>query len=66
MKCPINFVMAKVELEKIPIGKTLEVILDDGAPIRNVPESFKNQGQEVIKIEHLEGISNLMIVRRVK
>ncbi len=66
VKCPINFVMAKVELEKIPIGKTLEVILDDGAPIRNVPESFKNQGQEVIKVERLEGISNLMIVRRVK
>ncbi len=66
VKCPINFVMAKVELEKVTIGKTLEVVLDDGDPIRNVPESFKNQGQEVIKIEHLDGKSNLMIVKRVK
>jgi len=66
VKCPINFVMAKVELEKVALGKTLEVILDDGDPIRNVPESFRNQGQEVIKIEHLGGKSNLMVVRRIK
>ena len=66
VKCPINFVMAKVELEKIPIGQTLEVVLDDGDPIRNVPESFANQGQEIVKIEHLSGKSNLMIVKRIK
>ena len=66
VKCPINFVMAKVELEKIPIGETLEVILDDGDPIRNVPESFRNQGQKVIKVEHLKGKSNLMVVKRIK
>ncbi len=66
VKCPINFVIAKVELEKVALGKTLEVILDDGDPIRNVPESFRNQGQEVIKTEHLGGKSNLMIVKRIK
>jgi len=46
--CPLNFVKAKLELEKIDVGRVLEVLLDDGEPARNVPESFANQGQEVL------------------
>jgi len=46
--CPLNFVKAKLELEKIDVGRVLEVLLDDGEPVRNVPESFANQGQEVL------------------
>ena len=46
--CPLNFVKAKLELEKIELGRVLEVLLDDGEPVRNVPESFANQGQEVL------------------
>jgi sulfite reductase (ferredoxin) len=48
--CPVNFVKAKVALEKIPVGGTLEVLLDDGEPVRNVPASFSEQGQEVVDI----------------
>ena len=38
--CPLNFVKAKIELEKIEIGDILEVLLDEGEPVRNVPTSF--------------------------
>ncbi|MBI4595966.1 MAG: sulfurtransferase TusA family protein [Candidatus Tectomicrobia bacterium] len=48
--CPINFMMAKVELERIPIGKRLEIYLDEGEPIDNVPASFQKQGQEVVEL----------------
>ncbi|UCE49183.1 MAG: sulfurtransferase TusA family protein, partial [Phycisphaerales bacterium] len=49
--CPLNFVKAKLELEKIEVGSVLEVLLDDGEPIRNVPASFADQGQEVIELK---------------
>lgn len=53
--CPLNFVKAKIELEKIEIGDVLEVLLDEGEPVRNVPASFTEQGHEVMGIENLNG-----------
>ena len=48
--CPMNFVRAKIHLEEIEVGQVLEVLLDDGEPMRNVPASFADQGQEVLSI----------------
>ncbi len=48
--CPLNFVKAKLELEKIAVGQVLEVLLDPGEPVRNAPASFIEQGQEVIEV----------------
>lgn len=45
--CPMNFVKAKLKLETINFGETLEILLDDGEPVKNVPESFRQQGQEI-------------------
>lgn len=45
--CPMNFVKARLKLEALDIGDTLAIVLDDGEPIRNVPASFKAEGQEV-------------------
>ncbi|MHC5060716.1 MAG: sulfurtransferase TusA family protein [Planctomycetota bacterium] len=50
--CPLNFVKAKITLEKIPVGEVLEVLLDEGEPVRNVPESFAEQGQEIVEIKN--------------
>ena len=50
--CPLNFVKAKIALEKIPVGQILEVLLDEGEPVRNVPESFTEQGQEIVEIKN--------------
>jgi len=36
----MNFVKAKLKLENIKVGEMLEVVLDDGQPIQNVPASF--------------------------
>ncbi|UCG59614.1 MAG: sulfurtransferase TusA family protein [Phycisphaerales bacterium] len=49
--CPLNFVKAKIELEKIAVGEILEVLLDEGEPVRNVPDSFAAQGHEVVRID---------------
>ncbi len=49
--CPLNFVKAKLELEKIEVGAVLKVLLDAGEPARNVPASFAGQGQEVLEVK---------------
>ncbi|PIV30601.1 MAG: sulfite reductase, partial [Zetaproteobacteria bacterium CG02_land_8_20_14_3_00_50_9] len=45
--CPMNFVKTKIKLTTMPVGALLDVILDDGAPIENVPLSLEEQGQKV-------------------
>src|SRR3989337_2848534 len=51
--CPINFVQTKLKLEELELGQVLEVILDDGEPMRNVPRSIKAEGQRIIGVEKL-------------
>ncbi len=51
VKCPINYVKAKLKLETMAPGETLRLFLDDGEPIRNVPNSLRNDGHEIVKTE---------------
>lgn len=51
--CPMNFVKAKMKLERMQAGERLELILDKGSPIENVPVSLKNEGHEVGEIKEL-------------
>jgi TusA-related sulfurtransferase len=49
--CPINFVRTKLQLEKMAPGTLLEVWLDAGEPVEQVPDSLTMAGYAV---EHLE------------
>ncbi|WP_024834424.1 sulfurtransferase TusA family protein [Ruminiclostridium josui] len=49
--CPVTFVKAKVALEEIENGQTLEIKLNDGEPIQNVPRSLKNDKHKVTSVE---------------
>ncbi len=49
--CPINFVKTKLKLETMEDGQVLEVTLDDGEPMRNVPRSIKEEGHKITKVE---------------
>lgn len=48
--CPINFVKAKLAMEEIEKGEILEIVLDEGEPILNVPRSLKEEGHVVKKV----------------
>ncbi len=48
VKCPLNFVKVKLILETMKGGETLEIFLDNGEPIENVPRSIQNQGDEIV------------------
>ena len=52
--CPMNYVKTKLKLEMMDTGEKLEVWLDAGEPIKNVPMSLKNDGHKVLIQEALE------------
>jgi sulfite reductase (ferredoxin) len=48
VKCPINFAHTKIQLATMKSGETLEILLDDGEPIKNVPGSVILDGHKVL------------------
>lgn len=59
--CPINFVKTKLKLEEMDAGQVLEVILDSGEPIANVPRSIKEEGHKIIRVDKVDGHFHLLI-----
>lgn len=45
--CPINFVRTKLRLEQMTPGSLLEVWLDPGEPIEQVPDSLSMAGYSI-------------------
>ncbi|MEX5212867.1 MAG: sulfurtransferase TusA family protein [Nitrospiraceae bacterium] len=52
--CPMNYVKTKLKLEMMEAGERLEVWLDAGEPIRNVPMSLRNDGHRVLSEQPLD------------
>ncbi len=52
--CPLNYVKTKLKLEMMEAGERLEVWLDAGEPIKNVPMSLRNDGHKILTQEPLE------------
>lgn len=61
--CPINFVRTKLRLEKMTDGGLLEVWLDAGEPIEQVPDSLTMAGYQVEKITDCSGYFSLLVRR---
>lgn len=55
VSCPTNFVKAKLALEDIETGETLQILLDDGEPVKNVPRSLKAEGHKLLGLKQAEG-----------
>ncbi|HSQ92537.1 MAG TPA: sulfurtransferase TusA family protein, partial [Nitrospiraceae bacterium] len=56
--CPLNYVKTKLKLEMMDAGEQLEVWLDAGEPIKNVPLSLKNDGHKLLVQEPLEAAAD--------
>lgn len=59
--CPINFVRTKLRLEQMIPGSILEVWLDPGEPIEQVPDSLTMAGYQVEQIEERSGFFALQV-----
>ena len=53
--CPINFVRTKLRLEQLSPGSLLEVWLDPGEPIEQVPDSLKMEGYSIERLDEQAG-----------
>ena len=61
--CPINFVRTKLRLEQMSPGSLLEVWLDGGEPIEQVPDSLKMEGYELEALKEQDGFFSLLVRR---
>lgn len=66
--CPLNYVKTKLKLEMMDAGEKLEVWLDAGEPIKNVPMSLKNDGHKILLQEALapEAMHYRVLVEKVE
>ena len=62
--CPMNFVKTKIALTPMKSGQILEILLDDGAPIENVPGSVKGEGHTILSTEKIENYWKVLIRKK--
>ncbi len=60
--CPMTFVRVKMEMENVKEGEVLEVVLKEDE-IKNVMESVKTEGYEVLNVERGDSIFRLLLAR---
>ena len=61
--CPINFVRTKLRLQQMSPGSLLEVWLDPGEPIEQVPDSLKMEGYQIEALDERQGFFSLLVRR---
>ena len=61
--CPINFVRTKLRLQQMSPGALLEVWLDPGEPIEQVPDSLKMEGYQIEALDEREDFFSLLVRR---
>jgi tRNA 2-thiouridine synthesizing protein A len=63
--CPMNFVKAKLFLEGIEQGETVELLLDDGEAVKNVPRSLKAEGHRLLSLVEKKGFCLLTLEKGI-
>ena len=61
IKCPVNWAHAKVKLEQMVRGETLELLLDDPRSVRDIPRAAEAEGFVVTSLCHAGGAWRLQI-----
>lgn len=49
----MNFVKTKLAIEELDAGERMEVILDEGEAMLNVPRSLKDEGHKIVRVDPL-------------
>ena len=60
----MTFVKTKIALSRLQAGDVLEVLLSEGEPLDNVPRNVREQGYNVIGVEHVEGTTHKVIIKK--
>lgn len=59
--CPINFVRTKLQLQRMRSGQLLEVWIDTGEPVAQVPDSLKMEGYSIEQLTNQGGYYALRV-----
>ena len=59
--CPINFVRTRLKLDQMASGQLLEVLLDAGEPIEQVPDSLRMEGYGIENLDDRGGFFVLSV-----
>ncbi|MDR2520418.1 MAG: sulfurtransferase TusA family protein [Bacteroidales bacterium OttesenSCG-928-I14] len=62
--CPMNFVQVKMQLELMQSGEKLEIWIDDGPPINNIPNSIQCEGHQILDQIFVENYWKLVIKKK--
>ncbi|HCS13986.1 MAG: response regulator SirA [Zetaproteobacteria bacterium CG06_land_8_20_14_3_00_59_53] len=62
--CPMTFVKVKLRLAKMDAGEKLEVLLNAGEPLENVPRSCEEQGFKVLSNEPTDNGKHLLLIEK--
>lgn len=54
--CPLTFVKTKLMVERMAVGQTLEVRLNAGEPLENVPRSLAELGHSILSLEREDAV----------
>jgi TusA-related sulfurtransferase len=61
LKCPLNWAHAKVRLESMRRGETIELTIDDPRGARDIPRAAEAEGYAVVRVEAAAGLWRLRI-----
>mgnify|MGYP000312635557 FL=1 len=62
--CPVTFVKVKVALEELDEGQILSIRMNDGEPVQNVPQSIKEEGHQILKLDDNEDGTYTLYVKK--
>ncbi len=63
--CPNTFVKTKVVLDELDEGQILEVRLNGGEPVQNVPRSLKEERHKVLSLNENDDGTFTLFVEKV-
>ena len=63
--CPVTFVKTKVALEELEDGEILQVHINDGEPVQNVPRSVNDEGHQILKLQDNEDGTYELYIKKV-
>lgn len=48
--CPMTYVKTRLKLDKLEPGDILEVLVNPGEPVKNIPQSAEEAGYKIIDV----------------
>jgi tRNA 2-thiouridine synthesizing protein A len=59
--CPQNSAMALLKMESMKTSALLEIVVDEGEPIKNVPLSLEAEGYEIISKAKADKVWKILV-----